>query len=86
MEAVKRLVRLRVDPRKARVRIRRMDGGSWQATIYPLDGSTAAASGLARTPLQAVARALRIAEALRVPGVDLSMGWAFEHPWPEQRP
>ncbi len=78
------LARFRADPRKIRVSIRRT-GKNWLATI------TERSSGkcviyLAARPRQAVRMALRLAMNADLDGIDLGMGWAYEHPQhPEDR-
>lgn len=84
---MRRLVRFRADPRRVRVAVRR-DGDEWVATVSPRLGVpvlTAAHlrrswSARSRSPLKALAKALRAADDAQLGGMDLSMGWAYEHP------
>ena len=72
-----RLARFRADPKRVRVSVRRWQG-EWIVFVVAREG-TANVSRTGNTPRKALARALRAAEW--IPGVDLGMGWAYEHPW-----
>jgi hypothetical protein len=72
------LARFRANPRKVRVGIRREDGG-WVATVALRAGGRmfeARATG----PRKAVVKALLMADASGMDGIDLGMGWTYEHP------
>ncbi len=78
----RRLARFRVDPERVRVAIR-PHGDLWYATIARRsDPGTVAVERMHRSPSRALALALRHADNLDLPGVDLHMQWAYEHPWP----
>lgn len=72
------LTRFRADPRKVRVAIRR-DGAEWVATVSLRHGF-GSYSARATGPRKALVKALRKADRYGLDGVDLSMGWAYEHP------
>lgn len=76
------LARFRADPEKVRVSIRR-DGDVWIAAIESRVCGASAATyvGQHRFAYRAVVLALLAAERAELPGVDLSMGWTYEHPW-----
>lgn len=78
---MRRLVRFRVDPTRLRVSMRRLPDGEWEACVATRDDSALVARG-GNTPRKALARALRAADEEGLPGVDLHMQWAYEHPWP----
>jgi hypothetical protein len=77
------LARFRADPGKVRVAIRR-EGSVWLATVSSL--VTSSKCGIRRFVAyatgqrKALVRALRMAEAAGLEGVDLDMSWTYEHP------
>jgi len=73
------LARFRADPRKVRVAIRRV-GREWVVWISSRATPTRGCEGRATGPRKALAKALLAADAANLDGVDLSMGWAYEHP------
>lgn len=73
------LARFRADPRKVRVSIRR-DGAMWVAVVSDRVGSGPRFEAVASGPRKALVKALLLADADGLSGVDLSMGWAYEHP------
>ena len=81
------LVRFRADPQKIRVSVRRSRGGGWVAFVIPRGEPGPYHRARHRYAYRAVILALTAAERAGVDGVDLSMSWAFLHPWstPEQR-
>lgn len=85
------LARFRADPSKVRVSIRRMPNGWWRATVEERDvGQNAIElpfTGMHKlSPVRAVVRALLAADRAQLPGIDLGMGWAYEHPYGELGP
>lgn len=76
---VKENVRLRVNPRLCRVSIQRVDDG-WRYTIAVRDEPERWVQARDRTPARAFVRALRLAEAQDFPGLNLGLGWAYDHP------
>ncbi len=73
------LARFRADPAKVRVGVRRTEQGWYVRVISRSDGRQH--SAVDTGPRKALVRALRAAEAAGLPGIDLGMGWAYEHPW-----
>lgn len=81
------LVRLRANPEKVRVAIRRC-GREWVATVSPrgshplLDpnGEPVEFETCEADPAAAVFDALLSADSYELPGVDLGMEWAYQHP------
>ena len=73
------LARFRADPRKVRVSIRRIDD-AWVAHFATRDGGVSVEGRHKRSPSRAVARALLAANRIDMPGVDLGMEWAYDHP------
>jgi hypothetical protein len=75
------LSRFRADPRKVRAAIRR-DGNEWVASISNRGClcNGGCFSARATGPRKALVKALLLADEHDVDGVDLSMGWAYEHP------
>ena len=74
-----RLTRFRADPRKVRVSIRQSDVG-WVARVASRDGARTISEWHKLSPVRAVVKALLAAERSGLPGIDLSMGWAYDHP------
>jgi hypothetical protein len=73
------LVRFRANPRRVRIGVRR-DGEGWYVRIY---GGALVVTRWAKSPGKALVLALRAAEGVDMPGIDLGMQWAYDHP---QRP
>lgn len=73
------LVRLRADPEKVRVSIRRVEPRWWRVTIASRCGGGILSTG-ATEPREALARALRWANETRMDGIDLDMQRAYKHP------
>lgn len=77
------LARFRADPRRVRIGVRR-HGDLWYVRIGRLStvtfGWIFSVERMHRSPTRALVLALRAAEALQIPGVDLGMQWAYEHP------
>lgn len=74
------LVRLRVNPEKICIKVRRdSKRGMWRVEMISL---VAPRSVIAhhKYPTRALALALRLATRADFPGVDLGMGWAYDHP------
>lgn len=74
-----RLARLRANPKRVRVAIRRMPDGRWLATVQSREDGRAVGC-LHNVALRALARAIRSASDAKFPGVDLGMDWAYVHP------
>jgi hypothetical protein len=83
---VKRHARFRADPSKVRVGVLRLGDRHWMVTIEPRDRSARTVYEHGNTPRKALARALRRAEKWQIPGLDLGMQWAYEHPYPDVSP
>lgn len=80
------LARFRADPRRVRIGVRRSNGGwvgggdrAWDVTITSR-GSGMVVTRRDRSPLKALVKALRCAEESGMPGIDLGMQWAYNHP------
>jgi hypothetical protein len=73
------LARFRADPRKVRVAIRR-SGSEWVACVSNRASYGRRFEAVATGPRKALVKALLLADADGLDGVDLSMGWAYEHP------
>lgn len=73
------LARFRADPWRVRVGVRRLDDGRWRVTITPR-GRGVEVCAIHPRLKAALWRALCRAEWQEVPGVDRSMGWAYQHP------
>jgi len=73
------LTRFRADPRKVRVSIRR-NGSNWVASVSNKTTYGPRFEAIATGPRKALVKALLLADAGGLEGVDLSMGWAYEHP------
>lgn len=81
------LSRFRADPKKVRVSVRRCTGpGTWRGRTewwYASIGNCQAGifvGSPGTTPVRAVVQALGLAEERNMPGIDLGMGWAYDHP------
>ncbi len=72
------LARFRADPKRVHIAIRKLPDGGY---IVRLTAGQTSIWRAHRRPTAALALALRAAEGLKLPGIDLSMGWAYEHPW-----
>jgi hypothetical protein len=77
----KRYARFRADPQKLRVSIRDYVG-AWRVAIVPRDGSGTGVWAWGTSPKKALAAALQKAERANMPGLNLSLSWAHEHPFP----
>lgn len=77
------LARFLVDPERIRVSLR-PEGSRWRALVEsraPLaDRCGSAYARRHNDPQQAVMRALRAADREELPGIDLDMQWAYQHP------
>lgn len=83
---VTKLVRLRADPKKVRVAIRR-EGGHWLATVQKIGNppartcaTTGTFTGASADPETAVRMAYEMAWRFKLDGLDPGCGWAFPHP------
>lgn len=80
----KYLARFRADPRKVRIRVRRLvDRNEWEVGIF---GRSRTGDGVGvweshKYPTRALVLALRRAEEENLAGLDLPMSWAYDHPW-----
>jgi hypothetical protein len=75
---LRRLARFRADPSKVRVAIRR-EGTEWLVIIATRsDDRLVARHG--RSPIKTLVRTLRAAADMDMPGIDLAMSWAYDHP------
>lgn len=74
------MARFRADPARVSISVRRFTDRFWRVLIQSrVTGHVCATT--ATGPRKALARALRMAESSNlVPGIDLDMQWAFEHP------
>jgi hypothetical protein len=79
--ATSTLTRLRADPMRVRVGVRRC-GVDWIVNIASRLERDAhpVAEVIDPSPRKALVLALRMAEACRLPGIDIDMSWAYEHP------
>ncbi len=71
--------RFRADPARVRVAVRR-EGHHWYATVVPRDNSEQATTAWNPDPKVAVMCALRKANFLNYPGIDLGMDHVYDHP------
>lgn len=85
-EPYRNLVRLRAHPKKIRIGVRR-HGDLWYVRIGRRDetGYIVGVERVHRSPTRALVLALREAERMEIPGIDLGMGWACEHPQGDHR-
>ena len=74
------LTRFRADPALVRVGIR-PHKGLWYVTISSRPLGRGVIERMHKSPKGALVLALRAAEAVGFPGIDLGMGSAYEHPW-----
>lgn len=81
MALAARLARFRVDPRRVRVALRGNARDGWVVTVGPRGGTFPICSAASDVPRNAMLRALYQADRLGIPGIDLAMGWSYEHPW-----
>lgn len=80
------LARFRADPKRIRVSLGRTPSGRWVATVATRDvAARMVCFGQGDTPQHAVWTALQEADAAGMPGVDLGLQWAYEHPWRDGR-
>lgn len=76
------LARFRADPRRVRISVCWLfDSRLWRVTIAERSGAGQLYTARHFDPEQAVQRALAHAVHHDLDGVDLSMGWAYEHPF-----
>ena len=73
------LARFRANPSKVRIGIRREETW-WVATVSSRDPRGPVYQATATGPRKALVKALLSADADGLDGVDLSMGWAYDHP------
>jgi hypothetical protein len=76
-KVVETLARFRADPHKVRVGVRRMMNG-WSAYVRTNDRGCIESGS---TPEIAIGKALAEANKCHMPGVDVLMERAYEHPW-----
>lgn len=72
------LTRFRADPARVRVAVRPVGRLTLVTITERASGRWVCAT--ASGPRKALALALREAERRELPGIDLSMGWAYQHP------
>ena len=77
--------RLRADPSRVRVAIRRVEGNLWRCTVEVNDTDVSANiktvyDATDAKPLEAIQRAVTAAYDPKA-GVDIYMSYAFHHPW-----
>lgn len=77
-----RLVRLRADPAKLRVSIRREKLAGWVASVSRCSGGFLYAARSSTDPVMAVVKALQVAAAKSPPGLDLDLSRTYPHPFP----
>lgn len=76
------LARFRADPALITVSIRRDSPDEmWCVTVTDRYGWMGSVSTRDKDPIQAVGRALQMAEAKKFPGIDLELQWTYDHPW-----
>lgn len=75
------LARFRADPRLVSVSIRHCQPDSWVVTVSDRN-SDKSVQLIDENPVNAVMRALARANGI-IPGVDIDLQWAYEHPYPE---
>ena len=80
MSAANGLARFRADPKKVSVSVRRFMG-AWLVCVSSRGPGGAAFSTRHASPKRALAIVLRMADEARLDGIDLSMGYAYPHPW-----
>lgn len=76
----RQLVRFRANPDKVRVGVQRQEGG-FIVTVSTRVGPELKAEAFATSAKKALVKALLAAEKIDLPGLDLSMGWTYKHPW-----
>lgn len=74
-----KLVRWRANPKKIRVAICKTPT-RWQVTVTCRNSNQSVVCRSA-VPERAIMKALKLAEKKGFYGIDLGMGWAYEHPW-----
>lgn len=74
-------VRLRVDPERVRVSIRKMEENVWIATVRHVDSNLALIGKTASTPEEAIEKALDYAAAEKMADLNLDLEWAYDHPF-----
>ena len=78
-----RLVRLRADPSKISVSIKREYSDFWRATVCEINGGVRAAVSGAFSPEKAIEKVLRLASDFD--GIDLDLKNVYEHPQDARR-
>lgn len=73
------LVRLRADPKRIRVSIRRQRDGVWRVSVSPRTLSEYNIVAYDSNPATAAERALNY--AARLDGIDLGMEWTYVRTW-----
>lgn len=76
------LVRLRANPKKIRVALRRSTSthGYWAATVSSREKEGVLFCAHHRDPMMAVERALSRASKANLDGIDNGCSWTYEHP------
>jgi hypothetical protein len=80
MDEAAKLVRLRADPKKIRVSIRK-NKDKWQVTITCRSTGESIIANSSLSPEKAIMSALKSADKKNYKGIDLLMEWAYKHPW-----
>ncbi len=83
------MTRFRADPTRVRTALRPLRAGHghgdrWVVMVDARDG-TRGVQRIGSDPRATMLEALTVAEEIGLPGIDLDMGWAYEHPWGELR-
>ncbi len=73
------LTRFRADPALVRVAIRHHKG-LWYVSISSRPRGRGVIERMHKSPTRALVLALRAAESVDFPGIDLGMGWSYDHP------
>lgn len=74
------LARFLADPYRVRVGLKATPHG-WRATVAARNLTGPTIEQFASSPSLAMRLAIQAAEDIGIPGVDLSMGWAYQHPF-----
>lgn len=74
------LVRLRADPSKVRVSITQRVSGMWIVSIQDRSNNYLYPKVMGNLPQDIVMSALRMADRLGCPGIDLELQWTYQHP------
>jgi hypothetical protein len=73
------LTRFRADPSKVRISVR-PHGALWYVKISSRSEERGCVERMNQNPLKALVLALRAADDVNLPGIDVGMDWAYEHP------